>query len=199
MTRGEELFAALNGVRNFLNDLGQLLVAGDMLMAAQSWEPTGDATCLQGLSYGVYEGRRWMPRAAYRRYRNAAEYPRILAMISLLLDEEKHYALKEPLICGLFFLFPEGTREEDVSVDPWNALWPGWRDAPTDGTPIAVDEHDSEWKAKWGWRYMQAFARPLVEVTNQDTLKEKLVDPLLAAIAGYSDIPGDGGRNPSGS
>jgi hypothetical protein len=188
MTKGQELYAALRGVRDFLNDLGQLLVAGDMLMAAHSWEPVGDTTCLQGLSYSLYEGRRWMPRAAYRRYTNT-EYLRVVAMTSVLLDEKDDYSLTEPLVCGLFFVFPEGTPPRDVSVEPWNALWPGWRGALPDGSQVVIDETDPYWKNKWGWRYMKAFACPLVEITSQDALKEKIIDPLLAEIAAYAYVP----------
>lgn len=40
---------------------------------------------------------------------------------------------------------------------------------------------------------MQTFARPLVEVTNQDELKAKIIDPLLALIHAKVSTPADAG------
>ncbi len=60
-----------------------------------------------------------------------------------------------------------------------------------DGTPVVLGDTDEEWKEKCGWRYMQTFARPLVEVTNQDAMKEKIVEPLLALIDARVSTPGD--------
>ena len=190
MTKGEDLFASLNGVRAFLNDLSQLLLASDMLMAARAWEPVGDNSCLNGLSYSVYEGRRWLPRAAFRRYTNAEDYPGMLAMTSLLLDEHDEYKLTEPLVCGLYFVFPEETPKDEVSVEPWNALWPGWMEAPKDGSPVVLDENYEYWKQKWGFRYAKMFARPLVDVANQDALNEKVIQPLQAMIDAHVNSAG---------
>jgi hypothetical protein len=179
--KGEELFRGLKGVRDFLSDLAQLLVAGDGLMAEHSWEPVGDATCLQGLSYSMYQGRLWLPRAAFRRYTNKAEQPRVVAMISLILDEEIE-KLTEPVLAGTEFVFPDTTPEEKIWVGPWNASWAGWRKAPLDGSPIIVDDNDQHWNKSWGWRYMKTFARPLVNVTSQSTLQELIVAPLLGLL-----------------
>ena len=151
MTKGEELLVSLNGVRDFLNDLGQLLVGGDALMAAESWESYAGNGCHQGASASVLEGRRWLPRAVFRRYSNGDEYPTVVALISVLL-EEHDFELTEPLVCGTYFVFPEDTDEDAIDVDGWNALWPGWRAETYDGAPVAMDDSDDGWKEKWGWR-----------------------------------------------
>src|SRR4051812_27218413 len=144
--KGEALYAALNGVRDFLSDLGQLLVAGDALMVERSWQPVGDAICLQGLSYSVYEGRRWMPRGAFRQYVNKADYPRFVALISLLLADHRDFELTEPIVSGSSFVFPEGMADGQISVAAWNTYWAGWRQAPLDGSPISITDADPYWK-----------------------------------------------------
>ena len=121
MTKGEELGAAINGIRCFLSDLGQLLATGDALMAEKSWEAVGGAGCTEGTSASVYQGRQWMPRATFRRYRNTSAFPPVLGMLSVLLERES-IPLGEPVVAGSFFVFPEDTPENKVWVGAWNAL-----------------------------------------------------------------------------
>ena len=166
---------------DFFSDLGQLLVAGDVLMAEQSWDPA-DPICLKGLSYSHFQGRRWVPRSAFRRYTNKADYPLVVAMISLLLLDESDFKLTEPIISGALFVFPEGTASEKVRVEAWNAHWAGWRTTRLDGTPLSVDDSDPYFEKGWGYCRVQFFAIPLVEVENQAALKGRVIDPLLRMI-----------------
>jgi hypothetical protein len=182
--KGEELLGAIKGVRNFLGDLSQLLVAAESLLGERSWAPIGDDNCLVWLSYSVHQGHQWMPRIALRRYINEPEFPRVLAQISLLLDDhEMDFRIAEPVISGSYFVFPEETAEQKHKLKKSrHACWVGYRSVGLDGKPLTIDEKDPGWDSKWGWKYMQVFGRPLVEVTSQAQLKEMITDPLLHLI-----------------
>lgn len=102
-------------------------------------------------------------------------------MTSVLLDEQIA-KLTEPVISGAYFVFAKGPPVEQVSVDPWNASWAGWRNAPLNGEPVAVHDTDPNWRKAWRWRSMRTFARPLVDVTDQTALKDLVISPLLTMI-----------------
>jgi hypothetical protein len=73
-------------------------------------------------------------------------------------------------------------------------LWPGWRGALPDGSQVVIDDKDPYWKNKWGWQYMKTFARPLVQITSQDELRDKIIDPLLTEIAAYAHVPANSAK-----
>lgn len=189
-TKGEELLQALKGTRHFFGDLSLLLVAGDRLMGERSWVPVDESSCLFGLSYSVSQGQQWMPRVAERQY-TSQEHPRIVAMISLILDDYgEDFTLKEPIVSGSYFVISDEVSEDAIWIHHWNAYWFGWRSGSLNGTPITIDQKDPNWKAKWKWRHMQVFGQPLVEINSQQTLQERIVDPLLNLIRSYESSSG---------
>jgi hypothetical protein len=191
--RGEELLAAVKGVRNFFGDLSQLLVAGDALLGERSWEPAGDPHCLAWLSSSVHQGHQWVPRVAFRRYTNPAECPRVLAQISLLLDDhDMDFKLTEPVVTGSYFDFTGATAEEKLQLKRRHACWFGYRSPPLDGTPLTITDTDPSWAPSWRWRHMQVFGRPLVEVTSQASLQQVITDPLLHLIRQHRGQAGPG-------
>ncbi len=180
-SKGEELFLSLKSMRNFLGDIGQLLSTADSLMGEKSWENIGGSGCLSEMSYSVNLGHLWMPREAVRTFKNEIDYPNMMAMIAVLLDDYKRdFKLQEPVVSAYYFVFPEKAAAE--KLDFWQAHWFGWCEAPTDGTPIALDDSHTDWEPWCIWKYMEVFGRPLVEVTNETALKEKIVDPLVRLI-----------------
>ena len=183
-TKGKELLASIKSMRDFLGDLSQLLMTADGIMGENSWEPAwGTSSCVGELSYTVSSGHLWMPREAVRPYKNKEDYPNVIAMVAVLLDDyQRDYKLPEPVVSGSYFVFPEGTPEDKVRLDFWQCRWFGWSEAPTNGSPAAIDDSDPNWKPTYDWNYMQVFGQPLAEVTNETLLKERVIDPLLKLI-----------------
>ena len=200
MSSGPELLQSIKGVRQFFADIGRLLQAAEGIMAERGWEVVGDATCLFWTSAHVGKAAHWLPRIATRQYVCPEQAPRIMAIVSVLIDDfDMGYTLTEPAVSGAYFVLPDETPSNQCWLEKWNACWVGYRSVPLDGSPYTVDMNDPYWKPVNRFKYMQVFGRPLVEITNQDALKEKIIDPLLGLIAAYSESPTEvakGGTTP---
>ena len=104
-------------------------------------------------------------------------------MIAVLLDDyQREYKMTEPVVSGSYFVFPEQTGDDSLKLEFWQCHWFGWCETLVDGSPSSMDDKDPDWESECGWKYMQVFGRPLVEVTNERLLKERIIDPLLELI-----------------
>jgi len=178
---GTELLASIKSMRAFLGDVSMLLQTADKLMEAQAWEGLWGANSLFEMSYRVGSGTSWMPREAVRVYRNESRYAQIMAMVSVLLDDDAvDYKLDQPVVSASCYVMQPGKKE----LLYWNCRWFGWWELEADGTVerIGKDDKDAAWKPSWGWDEMHVFGRPLVEITDEAKLKELIIDPLFKLI-----------------
>jgi hypothetical protein len=200
MSKGEELLKAIKSMRDFLGDVSLLLRSADALMAEKSWETLGGSGCLSDMSYSVNAGHLWMPREASRSYRNSSEYPNIVAMVAVLLDDfQRDYRVTEPVVSASYFIFPVDTSEKITKLELWQSGWFGWLEAQRNGAPVEMDDKCREWEEENRWKYMQVFGRPLVEVNNEALLKEMIIDPLLRLIEQHHKKYGRRGEKGRGS
>jgi len=181
--QGRELLKAIKSMRNLFGDVSHLLRTAEALMGERSWEVNTGSGCLYDMSYSVNAGHLWMPREAVRTFKSDS-YPEMIAMIAVLLDDYKieEYELEEPVVSGSYFVFPKKMEMDKVKLDFYQSRQFGWCEAGVDGTPVEMNDSDKYWLKEYGWKYMQVFGRPLVEVTNEEALKEKIIDPLLSLI-----------------
>jgi len=166
-------------MRNFLADLSHLLQAADRMMGESGWEPK-DSNCLDGLSYSVSTGAKWMPGVASRTYRNASDFPGIAIMIAIILmdDIEYKYELLEPVVAASVFKVAD-----DFRIYGWQAHFFGWNKVSSDGKPLTMKKKDEpDWKSSWGWSELTMLGRPLVEITNEGQLAELVIQPVLKLI-----------------
>ena len=186
-TKGKELLGSIKSMRGFLGDISQLFLTVEGIMSEGSWEPMWGSTCLGDMSYHVSLGHKWMPREVARPYKNPDTYPNIVAMISVLLDDfQRDYNLVEPTISASYFVFPEKGDAYEIKIDFWQAQWFGWCEIGPDGQTTEMDDKNPDWKEENRWSYMQVFGRPLIEITNEAMLKERIIDPLLELINEYT-------------
>lgn len=185
-TQGEELLKSIRSMRGFFGDVSQLLMTADGIMSEKSWEPIWASSCLGDMSYHVSFGHKWMPREAWRLYKNTELYPKVIAIVTVFLDDyQREYNLSEPIVSGSYFVFPEEQTEETIKLDYWHTRCLGWCKVNLDGTPDSVDNHKPDWKATYGWEHMEVFGWPLVEITEENMLKQRIIDPLLEMIDAY--------------
>jgi hypothetical protein len=95
--------------------------------------------------------------------------------------------LSEPIVSASYFVFPEDKKEENIKLDFWHTRCFGWCKTPPDGTRDSIDKYDPDWKTTYGWKNMEVFGWPLVEITKETLLKERIIDPLLQMIDRYWD------------
>jgi hypothetical protein len=181
--QGKDLLQAIKSMRNFFGDVSHLLRTAEALMGERSWEVNTNSGCLYAMSYSVNTGHLWMPREAVRTFKNDS-YPRTIAMIAVLFDDYKieEYKLEEPVVSGSYFVFPEKMGPGKIKLDFEQSRQFGWNETSTDGIPVEMDDSDKDWYKEYGWKYMQVFGRPLVEISNEETLKAKIIDPLIELI-----------------
>ena len=185
-TQGKELLESIKSMRNFMGDIGQLLMTADGIMGEESWEPLWGTGCLAEMSYTVSSGHKWIPREAIRPYKNYDSYPGIIAVISILLDDyQREYKIQEPAVTASYFALPEETAKEAMKIEFWKGRCLGWCKVELDGTPDSIDKYEPEWKTTYGWKHMEVFGWPLVEITKETLLKERIIDPLLQMIDRY--------------
>jgi hypothetical protein len=181
--QGKELLESLKGMRNFLGDLSQLLMTADGIMGESSWEPLWGSTCLSEMSYSVSLGHKWMPREVVRPYKNEDNFPGIIAVISILLDDyQRDYKLEEPVISGSYFAFPRGKAKEGIKLEFILGICFGYCKLKPDGSRDSIDRYKVEWKTTYGWERMEVFGEPLADITNETLLNEKIIDPLFGMI-----------------
>ena len=181
--QGKELLESIKSVRNFLGDISQLLMTADGIMGEKSWEPIWGASCLGDLSYNVSMGNKWMPREAWRPYKNKELYPNVIAIITVFLDDyQREYKLSEPIISTSYFVFPEDKTGDTIKLDFRQTRCFGWCKTPHNGTIDSIDNYEPNWKTTYGWKHMEAFGWPLVVITKETLLKEKIIDPLVQMI-----------------
>ena len=185
-TQGRELLDSMKSMRDFLGDVSQMLTTADGLMSEESWEPLWGSSCLGDMSYHVSMGHKWLPREAWRPYKNTETYPNILATITVFFDDyQREYNLIEPIVSGSYFVFPEGSTDETIKLHFWHMRCFGWFKTPLDGTIESIDKYKPDWKTTYGWNHMEAFGWPLVEITSETILKERITGPLLQMVNSY--------------
>ena len=186
--KGEDLLQSIKSMRSFLGDLGQLMMTAESLMGERSWEPAwGQAGCVAEMSSSISAGHLWMPREAARAYKNEQAFPNVFAMIAVLLDDyDREYNLAEPVVSASYFVYPETGDQETPTIPFWYAKWFGWCGTSVDGAPVSQSRQDDGWQDSWKWDYMQVFGHPLVEITNEKMLAERIVDPLLKLMENHA-------------
>lgn len=180
--QGKELLQAIKSMRNFFGDVSHLLRTAEALMGEKSWEVNTSSGCLYEMSYSVNAGHLWMPREAVRTFKSDS-YPRTIVMIAVLFDDYKEeYKLEEPVVSGSYFVFPEKMEPEKIKLDFYQSRQFGWCEAAMDGISVEMDDSDKYWYKEYGWKYMLVFGHPLVEISNEEALKVKIINPLIALI-----------------
>jgi len=185
-TQGRELLESIRSVRNFLGDISQLLMTADGIMGENSWESLWGSSCLGDMSYTVSMGHKWMPREAWRPYKNTESYPNVIGIITVFLDDyQREYKLSEPIVAASYFAFPDDKTADTIKLEFWHTRCFGWCKTAHDGTIGSIDNYEPDWKRTYGWEHMEVFGWPLVEITNESLLKERIIDPLIQMIDRY--------------
>lgn len=186
MSKGSELLSNLKGTRKFFSDLGRLLTAADGIMNEKGWESNGDSSCTFWTSASVSKGSLWLPRVAARHYVCPEHAPKTVAIITVILDDhDLGFTITEPFVSASYFVLMDEIPESNCFLDKWHALWGGYREITLDGTPETVNDDDEHWKPSNRFKHMRVFGRPLLEIGNQESLLERIVNPLIGLVSAY--------------
>jgi hypothetical protein len=177
-------------LRRFCRDVSLLLNESNKMMEEDGWTRISKRTPAIETSGGLDNPDCWLPDAFFCFYEQAKK-EHLLPYISVHVDdlEAEDYdpdCIKEPIISAGWLDFGVGKK----AVTEWcknywicySHLW--MENRKDDGTPCT----DDLWKISEvdsfpsGTVNVTAFAHPLEVVINSETLKEKIVQPLLNAL-----------------
>ena len=178
---GPKIIQALSQVRRLHGEVSLMLQTADKAMGEHGWKNAkNDSRALHESSNSLDKPTQWMPWEVYRYYQHE-DRSSTLASLTVLLDDGNR-DFPEPVISGTVMKF------EDSLAAAGHKYWAGafYRVLPEvepDGRMIEIRHEllDKDWDFNFqsGW----CFAYPLVTVTSEEILREKIVGYLLSQLA----------------
>jgi hypothetical protein len=180
---GSDLLKVFDEIRDLFEQIGSLLSTADALMEKSKWKPFKGNLVTSDNSTALPYPRQWMPHYFCRPYAND-QRGKVIGSVGVLIgmyeqDLPSRQLLSEPLICGSAF---QGVTKEqwEYEFSMWHVYMPKRKD---DGTVSTVDPRII-WKGESNnASKMSSFAFPLLEITDANDLKRRIVDPLLDLLS----------------
>ena len=174
---GEKLFEAVQQVRQLFVEIARMLSDCDGQMQKASWKSMGTAS-LSGNSASINHPAWWIPHVIHRCYVKD-DRPDSLKTIVVLLKDEWEGRVDKLIILAAEYESADG---QAVQLRNWDHSW-WWlnkTERNCDGTitRISADEMSAEDVERF--KQVRIFARLLTDVTDVDTIKSLVVDPLIA-------------------
>ena len=177
---GPKIIRALGQIRQLHEDVSLLLRTADKVMAVQGWaNAKGDNRVLYEYSSSIDRPRQWMPWEVYRYYRHKDRHTTLASLTVLLDDDKEEFA--EPVIAGSLVEFA------DAELAAGYRFWAGafHRVMPQD-IPAGqwTDVRRETLENDWDFEFQSAryFIYPLVSVTSEEILRDKIVMHLLSGL-----------------
>lgn len=180
---GTDCLSAIREIRRLMINVSKLLLEVDSLIGQEGWEPRAGSTAVSGGSTSINLPRNWLPFHVFRFYRNA-EFPSVIPCVAVLLDaEDPKISLNEPHISASILEYDAGTPLPEgwqlTASANWHLYIPGRKD---DGSLNIVVPREL-WARETTSKRMTSFVIPLMSIPDQLTLKSKVVEPFLRALA----------------
>ncbi len=183
------MLKAVRQVRRLFGDYALLLQAVAQQLNPAGWKRQG-STAWDWSSSHIDHADRWLPHYLFSFFFNERHQDR-LAYASILLEDDiinESYSITEPLITGGVFQFEVGVKV-DANYQYEFSKWFGYAQGPNieagDATGEVIEMSKKEWE-NWGEKYpfkkAQFFGFPVVQISNNSTLKSKFAEKLLELL-----------------
>lgn len=188
------IVAGFRTLRKFCESVGELLDNANELMKEEGWKPIKKIPVFEVCS-DLESANTWLPDTFFCYYTHA-EHQHRLPFVAVLLDDlidddPDPNCVKEPLISAGWADYPIGSNakkelgDEDFRIH-YGHLWLGnRRDDGTvssgDAKNLLEDEEDEDVVSKVV--EITTFAHPLELITDSESLKQKVVQPLLNLLS----------------
>ncbi|HJX51349.1 MAG TPA: hypothetical protein VJ801_01160 [Polyangia bacterium] len=178
---GTEMMKFVKGVRQFSQDLANLLGTVDNLLGGDGWKNAAARDiALAGASAAIYQPELWFPYDVFRFYKHSGK-PHVLCSVSVLLDPVD-VELTEPLLTTCLFDYgkPNALGEWSYWYSRFHGYMPSRRD---DGS--WHEQSSDAWpndKRKYQFRRVLTRGLPLAVVTDSASLAKSLIQPLLQRL-----------------
>jgi len=191
MNDGAQILTGLAQTRNFFRQISLMLRTADDMLVEEGWLSNW-GTRSSNITSNYLRPDNWMPRDIYRFYIAGDEEEsgdnRLVIYVGVLLDQEDAWdGFVEPWItCGVFKMIPKfGVK--DFNYWEWvRAIFDD--NYEPDGEFHEYITSESEIEEGWDLLYQAVMALPLVYITDSESLKTKILDPLLKQIEEMPDL-----------
>ena len=186
---GQQMLEGLAQARAFFKQVSLMLrTAEDLLYEAGLESICGNKT--SNITSHLHKAEGWIPQDIYRFYVESTEEERgnkgLVTFIGVLLDREGAWAgFREPWVtCGIY----QFSREQDPkSFHYWEWVTAALDDEHEPDGSFHDHQCTEEEQQEDNLLYQAVMALPLVEISDAESLKRRIVDPLLKKI---EEIPG---------
>jgi hypothetical protein len=195
----EKIQNLVSQMRKLCTQISLLLRTGDSLMGEADWSPATGNSITSGNSTNLHSPRQWIPQYLYRFYQNSENYPHLQTFLSVILDDrdnnDPNITINGPLLTAGCFDWGKGN--EIKQVHNWHCVFHCWLPARADSGPKErqddgsivhfnlkgdpdfssfIDRHELPYER------VSTMGLPLVDISDSESLKNKLISPLLSGI-----------------
>jgi hypothetical protein len=190
-TSAEQIVKTFAQMRTFCRDVALLLRTSDQFFFDQGWKPFGGNYAVAHQSGVLDWPEWWIPRDFFRRYRRD-DAPYCEVVVTVICDAFDGTAKPETLTAAIVTVgcidyrpLPEVEKDNDSSAWRWHLKHPHRRD---DGTVCAVEGWTHPWRSSQTIKRFTSLALPLDEIQNSTELSDRLLRPLIDAIAKFQGL-----------
>ncbi len=178
---GKNISGMVAQMRKLCAQIALLLRTANDMMKEKGWECVSNATA--DASYSLSKPRWWIPQYFCQYWTNKDNSGK-LSFVSIILDNrdnESSIQIKEPLLMAGWFDYGPGSEVGDWKSEycTYHVYMPGRKD---DGTPLFADPKKAWPEEKYPFIRISTFGVPLITVTDTESLKSRIIDPLLKGL-----------------
>lgn len=182
--KAKSILAGFQELRKFCRELSLLLMTADGMMREHGWSPVPRTSVTGNKSGRVDDPEWWLPTEFSRFYQNN-RHPQLLPYVAVLvhhLEDEDEWPIDVALLSAGCLVFKKTWAWNGEYW--WSRSHLDMQVQRNDGT-ICRENPNETWddeEPPEGVIAIVTFARPLDEVVDSETLRAKLVDPLLKDV-----------------
>jgi len=172
-TKGENIIKAFRFIQKFYSEIAQLFLKLDDLMEREGWDSARGNTTTSDVSKDIQKPAKWLPDGSFRLYENKSFANVRKGIIACYIHEK----LKEPILILGAITYHKMDEAQDWDI--WN-LWfygPGEKNV---GLLFSEDEPKRNFIREGIIKKANLFAINLVDITNEEDIKNKVFKKLLS-------------------
>ncbi len=188
-TNGRQILTGLAETREFFQQVSLLIRTAEDSLRDEGWVTLFGNKCTD-ITGHLYKPKNWMPTKIFRFFVEEEEdgdnKDKVL-FVGVLLDGAGSWSgFREPWMTAGFYQF-DADKKDVTKFDSW-----GWISAQLENErepdgKFQEYELTSEEREKDYLVYWTTMALPLVSIDSAQTLKEKIIEPLLQKVAEVAD------------
>ena len=178
---GKNISTMVAQMRRLCEQIAKLLGTASEMMREKGWECVSNATADNSVS--LSKPRLWIPEYFCQFWMSENNSGK-LSFISVILDNRENdssFQIKEPLLTAGWLDYGPRKKVDDWknASCTWHVFMPGRKD---DGSLLVANPKKAWPDEEHPFIRISTFGVPLTSVTDAESLKSKIIDPLLKGL-----------------